>query len=350
MAIFTGIFWIIGTFVCPETYAPVLLRRRAEALSKQTGKVYISKLDTGQPAKTLSGQLKIALSRPWILLFTEPIVLVISVYTAIVYGTLFMCFAAFPIVYQQQRGWSPGVGGLAFTGIAIGMTVSTVGSIFDNKRYKRVVNKNGGNASPEARLPPAILGSVLLPLGQFWFAWSNGKDVHWAVSIVGTGVFATGIVLVMLSLFNYLIDSCKQATNHLIVGYDSELTDLLDVIYAASVLAANAVLRSLFAAAFPLFTTYMYRNLGIHWASSVPAFLALACMPFPFLFYKYGEKIRMKCKYAAEAAKVLEKMRAMQQQPTSEDEIEVPKDKTDGNDTGRHLSMVDTRESNSLPV
>lgn len=81
------------------------------------------------------------------------------------------------------------------------------------------------------------------------------------------------------------------------------------MIYAASVLAANSVLRSLFGAAFPLFTTAMYQNLGIHWASSIPAFLAVACLPFPFLFYKYGAAIRMKCKFAAEAAEVLVRMR-----------------------------------------
>lgn len=57
----------------------------------------------------------------------------------------------------------------------------------------------------------------------------------------------------------------------------------------------------------------MYRNLGIHWASTIPAFLSLACVPFPFLFWKYGAGIRMKCKYAAEAAKVLEEFRAMQE-------------------------------------
>ena len=53
----------------------------------------------------------------------------------------------------------------------------------------------------------------------------------------------------------------------------------------------------------------MYDNLGIHWASSIPAFLSLACVPFPFLFYMYGEPIRLKCKYAAQAAAVLEKIR-----------------------------------------
>jgi hypothetical protein len=56
----------------------------------------------------------------------------------------------------------------------------------------------------------------------------------------------------------------------------------------------------------------MYRNLGIHWASSIPAFLALMCVPFPFLFYKYGEAIRLKCKFAAEAAAALERMRGGQ--------------------------------------
>lgn len=45
----------------------------------------------------------------------------------------------------------------------------------------------------------------------------------------------------------------------------------------------------------------MYRNLGIHWASSVPAFLALGCIPFPFLFYHYGSRIRAKCPFAAQA-------------------------------------------------
>jgi hypothetical protein len=82
-----------------------------------------------------------------------------------------------------------------------------------------------------------------------------------------------------------------------------------DVVYAASVLAANSVLRCLFATAFPLFTTQMYKSLGNQWAGSIPAFLTLACVPFPFLFHQYGRKVRSKCKYASEAARTLEVMR-----------------------------------------
>ncbi|PHH79742.1 hypothetical protein CDD82_2199 [Ophiocordyceps australis] len=288
ITIFTGVVWIVNSIVYPETYAPVLLRRRAEALSRITGKVYLSKIDLHQPKKTVSAQFRQALLRPWILLFKEPIVLLTSLYLAIAYGTLYLCFAAFPIVYQRGRGWSPGIGGLAFIGIAVGMFLAVMGTILDNRRYQRLLAKNMGRAVPEARLPPSLVGSVLLPVGLFWFAWTNGPNVHWVVSIIGTAFFAAGLLLVFLSLTTYLIDSY--------------------VMFAASVLAANSVLRSLFGAAFPLFTTYMYQKLGIHWASSIPAFLALACVPFPWLFYKYGQRIRMKCEYAAEAARMLELM------------------------------------------
>nr|XP_036586650.1 major facilitator superfamily transporter [Colletotrichum truncatum]KAF6797207.1 major facilitator superfamily transporter [Colletotrichum truncatum] len=299
MAIFTGVLLFVVGLTVPETYAPVLLRRRAEKLEKITGKVYMSKYEAHQPRKTIGQQFKIALSRPWILLFKEPIVLLTAIYMAIVYGTLYMLFAAFPIVFQRHRGWSPGVGGLAFLGVAVGMIAAVIYTGFDSRRYTKVAASYGGFAPPEARLPPSMVGACLLPIGLFWFAWTNGPEIHWVVSIIASGFFAAGLVLVFLSLLNYLIDSY--------------------VIFAASVLAANSVMRSLFGAAFPLFTTQMYENLGIHWASSIPAFLSLACLPFPFLFYKYGSVIRARCAYASEAAAVMERMRKSTEQVTEDD-------------------------------
>ncbi|KAF5988537.1 major facilitator superfamily transporter [Fusarium bulbicola] len=289
MAIFTGSVWIINSLVIPETYAPYILRRRAAVLSKKTGMIYIAKIDAGHPPETIATQFRTALLRPWTLLFKEPIVLLTSIYMAVIYGTLYLCFAAFPIVFQQGRGWSPGSGGLAFIGIAVGMLFAVAGTVFDQRRYLRAAKAAGGHAPPEARLPPSLIGSILIPAGLFWFAWTNGTDVHWSVCIIGSAIFSAGLVLVFLSLLTYLVDSY--------------------VIYAASALAANSVLRSLFGAAFPLFTPNMYANLGTHWASSVPAFLAIACIPFPLLFYKYGQSIRMRCKFSAEAAKVLQHVR-----------------------------------------
>jgi hypothetical protein len=38
---------------------------------------------------------------------------------AIVYGTLYMMFAAFPIVYQQSRGWNQGERNLALVDLKL---------------------------------------------------------------------------------------------------------------------------------------------------------------------------------------------------------------------------------------
>jgi MFS family permease len=170
MAIFTGTLWIAGSFLIPETYPPVIHRQRAKKLSKLTGKVYRSKGDVDQGPQSFAHVFKTSLSRPFVLLFKEPIVLLLSIYMAIIYGTLYMLFSAFPIVYQQTRGWSPGIGGLAFLGLAIGMIGAVTYSIFDNKRYARIVDAHDGFAPPEARLPPTMIGGILAPIGLFWFA------------------------------------------------------------------------------------------------------------------------------------------------------------------------------------
>lgn len=304
LSAFSGAVWILGGLLIPETYAPVLLRRRAAKLSKLSGKVYTSKIDIEQGKIYLAEAFKIALSRPWILLFREPIVFLLSLYMAIVYGTLYMMFAAFPIVYEVNRGWNQGVGGLAFLGIMVGMLLAVVYSLWDNKRYIKTEEANDGFAPPEARLPPTMVASIAIPIGLFWFAWTNYPSIHFMASIAAGVPFGFGMVLVFLGIMNYLIDAYT--------------------IFAASVLAANSVLRSCFGAAFPLFTTYMYNNLGIHWASSIPAFLALACVPFPFLFYKYGPAIRKRCKFAAESDAFMRSIMEQAKTVPAEEEEEEP--------------------------
>ncbi|KUL82292.1 hypothetical protein ZTR_10128 [Talaromyces verruculosus] len=187
-----------------------------------------------------------------------------------------------------ETGWNQGIGGLSFLGVLVGMLFALVYTVPDNKRYIKAILKNDGRAIPEARLPPSMLGGVAIPVGLFWFAWTNSPSLPFMTSIAGGVPFGFGMVLVFLSVLNYLIDAYT--------------------IYAASVLAASAVVRSLFGAAFPLFTTQMFQNLGIHWASCIPAFLSLACVPFPFICYHYGKEIRRRCKYAAEADDFMRKM------------------------------------------
>lgn len=308
LAIFSGAILIVGFFAMSETYAPVLLRARAKKLSKATGKHYISALDNGKDT-SLKSQFKVALSRPWQLLVREPIVLILSIYIAIVYGILYSFFAAFPLVFQTLRGWSPGVGGLAFLGVLVGMLMG-IGHIviYENPRYVRETAKaNGKMLPPEQRLGPSMIGSVLLVIGLAIFTGTNGPNVHWIAPIIAGAPFGAGMVLVFLSIMNYLIDAY--------------------LIYAASVLAANSVIRSVFGAAFPLFTNYMYQpvgcplaSCGVHVGAGIALALAILCVPAPFVFNKYGPSIRTRCKYAAEAAALMDKMNREAEQGGEEQE------------------------------
>lgn len=158
--------------------------------------------------------------------------------------------------------------------------------ILDDKyRYQRL-----SNVTPEARLPPCMVGAIALPIGLFGFAWTNSPSIDWSASIILSAPFAFGNVLVFIALLNYQLDAY--------------------FLCSAAVLAAGAILRAIVGGAFPLFTDQLYGAAGIHWASSVPAFLTILCLPFPFIMYKYGHIIRRKCKMAAEAAELMDRMKA----------------------------------------
>lgn len=206
-AILAGVLWIGSSLLLPETYAPVLLRERAKQLSRKTGKIYRSRGDIDRGPVTVGRLVQTNLLRPWVLLFLEPIVLLMSIYMAIIYGILYMLFGAFPIVFQENRGWSPGIGGLAFLGVLVGMVGAVAYNFWDDKRYQRISDQHGGFAPPETRLPTVMLGGCMIPIGLFWFAWTNSPSIHWIVPIMAGIPFGFGLVLCFLGLMTYLVDS-----------------------------------------------------------------------------------------------------------------------------------------------
>lgn len=169
MAIWAAVLLVVAGCLVPETYPPVLLRKRAERLSQLSGKVYRSRIDIDTGKISLGEAFATGLKRPWILLFCEPIVLLLSLYHAIIYGILYMLFGAFPIVYRVGRHWNEGISGLPFIAVAIGVLSAIAYVIFvDNKQYMKKVNDSGkGFTTPEARLPMCLVGGIVLPIGLF---------------------------------------------------------------------------------------------------------------------------------------------------------------------------------------
>lgn len=70
------------------------------------------------------------------------------------------------------------------------------------------------------------------------------------------------------------------------------LVDVFGSEAAASALAANTLLRSLFGAFLPLAGPPLYQKLKLGWGNSLLGFIGLAFMPVPILLYKYAERIR----------------------------------------------------------
>lgn len=106
-------------------------------------------------------------------------------------------------------------------------------------------------------------------------------------TLAGT-FLSTSLMLVYVAIINYLTDT---------------YTD-----YAASVIAANTVTRSAGSAAAPLFTNQMFSALGVGGGGSLIGGVATLLALIPFVFYRYGSRIRRKSKYALVDGDQLEKV------------------------------------------
>ncbi|KAH8654645.1 major facilitator superfamily domain-containing protein [Tricladium varicosporioides] len=289
LLIWTGLLLACLMFV-PETYHPVLLRRKAAALRKSTkNPAYYSTSEDAITSTTISQALIISLYRPFQLLMLEPMCFCLCIYSAIVLGILYLFFGAFPLVFSTNHHFEHSQTGLTFLGLMVGMVIGVFTNPFWHKNYLRLIrnaNLEAENAcrekpvrpDPEFRLPPAIIGGVLVTLGLFWFGWTTYVSVHWIVPIVGSGFFGLGMFLVFNGIFTFLVDAYME--------------------FAASALAANVFVRCTFAAAFPLFGEQMYKKMGYQWASSLLAFLTFVMVPFPYVFFRFGKRLRERSRFA----------------------------------------------------
>jgi MFS family permease len=91
--ILSGVAWVMITFTVPETYAPILLKKRAAKLRKtEDDPKFVT--ETELDSRPLGEKLRVFLIRPFQLLLLEPIVLCISIYMSVLYGLLYMFFVA----------------------------------------------------------------------------------------------------------------------------------------------------------------------------------------------------------------------------------------------------------------
>ncbi|KAL7419972.1 hypothetical protein Q5752_004935 [Cryptotrichosporon argae] len=265
-----------------ESFAPVILQRAAAERRHATRNwAWHAELDTVRV--TPRDVVVRYILRPVKMLFSEPMLLVVTIYLTFVYSLLYGLMAAVPTIFSGYRGMTAVHASLPFLSVFVGILFGGGIIILDMHRYARVLKASGQESLPEQRFVPMGLGAVMLPIGLFWFAFTGPALVGspWP-SIIALGFSMCGMVLIFECGIIYLIDMYKS--------------------FANSAIAANTLARSLVGGGFPLFVTGMIRNLGWEstWAMALLAFIAVALAPIPLVFYHTGARIRALSRFSLE--------------------------------------------------
>lgn len=272
---------ILGFWFLKETYGAALLGNKKKELIKITGnKELHTEFDT--PNRSFKAHIGTAFKRPFKLLFTQPIVQLLSLYIGFVYGVLYLVLSTFPLLWKTKYNESNiFIAALNYISLGLGFFLGTqIAAKTADRIYKSLKKKNGDVGRSEFRVPLMFPGAVMVPIGLLIYGWSAQEKVFWLVPNIGAAIFAAGNQLVFQNCQTYIVDAYTR--------------------YAASAIAATTFFRSLGGFAFPLFADAMYQALGYGWGNSVLAFAGIAIgLPAPCILWWYGEALRKKSQFAA---------------------------------------------------
>ncbi|KIM73432.1 hypothetical protein PILCRDRAFT_829167 [Piloderma croceum F 1598] len=282
-SIVDAVIQVFGFFYLDESFAPLLLERKANKIRKtlDTEKGQHKNIRTVFQSNDRHWKriFAKALVRPFAIFAHEPIVQLFGIYMAFVYGVTYLFLTTLPTIYGVVYEEKPGIAGLHYLALGVGLSgASQVNARTLDKVYGYFKSKNGGVGRPEFRLPSMVPGTICLPIGLLITGWSVQKRVFWLVPDIGNVLVGAGIILNFQSMQSYVIDAFT--------------------LHAASALAAVSCLRSLAGFGFPLFAPAMYNALGYGGGFSLLAgFSIVVGCPAPWLFWKYGERIRQNSRY-----------------------------------------------------
>ncbi|OAL04999.1 MFS general substrate transporter [Phaeosphaeriaceae sp. SRC1lsM3a] len=291
-AIFAGATWPLFYFF-PETYGPTILKRRAKRLRKETGDDSI--VAPLELEKTdLNHIVTVVLSRPLRMICFEPLVLFTCLYLSYAYAIFYIYLQSYPIIFTGIYDFNRGETGLAFLPIGVGAIISAImyltwdSILLRAQRAERPWSQN----EEMRRLPLACVAGPFFVISSFWLGWTAKESVHWIVPTLAGIMFGMGYLCLFMALLNYLVDAYE--------------------IFAASAMAAASLSRSSFGAILPFAAKPMYEAMGVAWATSLLGFFSLALCVVPFVFVKWGGKMREKspfCQYLRQKKKEEEESR-----------------------------------------
>ena len=276
-----------------ETRGSILLSQRARAINRYYDEIDQEAGQHGLPTpsqrirykvladeqrQSLPMMLKISLTRPFVMLFTEPVVFFFSLWAAFAWGVLYMTFNVLPLVFLARHNFTISQQAYVFAAVVIGAIIATILSVYHERIAAAHLSKMA--SAPEGRLYFACVEAVLLPIGLLWFGWTTFSSVHWIFPVLAILVATIGVYSIYLAVFNYLADVYHR--------------------YASSALACQSFCRNVFGSVFPLFTSQMFTALDYPAAASLLGGIGLVLTLVPWILVWKGPRIRARSKMASE--------------------------------------------------
>ncbi len=279
--IISGLVLSLVIFFQPETYAPILLKWKATHLRELTGDDrYRAEVEIRE--ESFLRRLRIALYRPFLLTFSEPIIMLIALYLTVIYIIIFTFLDGYTFIFTNTYGFSEGTTGLAFLGIGIGLCFASLLVpliyVWAKRDLAKIKAQGGHRLPPEFPLWFGMFGAPAIPISLFWMGWTTYPSISYWSPLVSSVLFGYGILCVFISSYQYIIDS-----------YES---------FAASALASVTLIRYVAAGGMVEVGIPFYSNMGVHWTLTILGAISALCVPVPYLFYVYGTKLRGWSKYA----------------------------------------------------
>ncbi|KAI5367833.1 Putative major facilitator superfamily, MFS transporter superfamily [Septoria linicola] len=263
-------------FFLPETRGHTILGNEAKRIRKESGRpVYTVQQRDALPIKE---RLLKSVARPLYLLFTEPVLLASTVWSAFALGLVFAFTQSTEQVFQELYGWTAYQCGYVQAAVVIGELLGWPITLYGTNLYLKSARRNRedpGRPIPEARLYVSVFGSFVgITSGMFVYAWTSYPFLPWYAPAIGLAMVGFGIQIVVCVIADYVVDLYAASD------------------FAGSAIAAVVVGEQIVAAALPLAEASMYTNLGFQWASSLLGFIALLLSLIPLVFIWQGRNLR----------------------------------------------------------
>ncbi|KAF3012528.1 hypothetical protein E8E15_002967 [Penicillium rubens] len=202
-----GLIQVMGLFFLRESYGPKILLDRAVRLRKETGDDSYQ-TEAERQNKTLPEVLRSSLVRPFRLLLTQPIVQVLALFMAYIYGIMYLVLSTFPTLWTSPSYYneSTGIGGLNYISLGLGFWLgSQICAPLNDRIYRRLKARNADVGKPEFRVPLLFVGAFFIPAGFFIYGWTAQYRCHWIAPNIGAVLFGTGNIIAFQCIQTYML-------------------------------------------------------------------------------------------------------------------------------------------------